>query len=192
MKSFEIKGISLLLLLTSIVGMISCQPTMNVQSSFNRSADFKQYKTFAWYPAEAANNLRTGYDPEVDRRVKTAVEAAFVKKGILPDAANPDILIAFDVALEEKQAENADLAPGFGYGYSYWYGYRFKYDVNGVPNSKSITQYPTGTLIIDLVNPKTNELVWRGVAEGEIEADQTDERDIRGSVSKILSQYPPK
>ncbi len=192
MKNLDQKVKGQLLLLISMFWIISCQPGINVQSSYDRSTDFDEYNTFAWYPAEAASNLRTGYDPEIDRRVKTAVEAELIKKGMLPDAESPNILIAYDIALGNDHQAPDTVSPAFGYGYSYWYGYRFNYDVSSIPDYKTISQYPKGTLVIDLVNPKTNKLVWRGVTQAEIELDHTDESAIRGAINKIFLQYPPK
>ncbi|MFD2246972.1 DUF4136 domain-containing protein [Pontibacter ruber] len=193
MKNIDTKSKSLLLLLASILWAISCTPTMNVQSSYGRATSFDRYRTFAWYPAEAADNLesKTGFDTQVDRRIKTAVEAELVKKGLRPDAEQPDFLIAYDVAVPPGQEANAEFSPGFGYGYSHWYGYRFNYDVSGFPDYRSITRYPAGTLLIDFIDPDTNQLIWRGSAEGEIVPVQTDERKIRRSVTNILLQYPP-
>jgi len=64
----------------------------------------------------------------------------------------------------------------YGYGYG-WYGnYRFL----------------DGTLIIDVIDPATSELVWRGWFSGIIKRDRTiDEKELDKAVKEILKQFPP-
>jgi hypothetical protein len=52
--------------------------------------------------------------------------------------------------------------------------------------------YAEGTLVIDLRDPATHDLVWRGVASEE----KTDAAKIQGKidemVKKSIDKYPPK
>ena len=55
--------------------------------------------------------------------------------------------------------------------------------------------YQVGTLQIDLIDAKTDQLVWRGSAEKVVDTSPTPAQRsaaIREAVSKILSDYPPK
>ena len=69
------------------------------------------------------------------------------------------------------------------YGYSYGPWYNFNYNT-------STTQ---GTLYVDIVDYKKNELVWQGIGKGYIsEKTSKKEEQIKSFVNKILLQYPVK
>ena len=54
--------------------------------------------------------------------------------------------------------------------------------------------YDAGTLLLDLVDRRTNAVVWRGWAEGSLDAaiDEQDrlERNVDDAVAKILARLP--
>jgi hypothetical protein len=178
----------LYLAIVLLIGLSSCLPSIIANSYFDRSVDFQVYRTFAWIEPEAVGTTAnpTQFEPLLDRRVRDAVASELVKRGFRPQAENPDLLIAYDVAV--PQDANAAESPGFGYGY--WYGYRYTYGTTDFPNYRTVDQYMPGTLIIDMIDPGTNQLVWRGIAEGGINPGQTEEKKIRRSIAGILIQYP--
>ncbi|NDK56952.1 DUF4136 domain-containing protein [Pontibacter fetidus] len=180
----------LLLLLTN------CTVGPEISSTYNRSANFRSYQTYAWHKAELPTpTMGNGpaYSPLLDQQLKQAIESELVKEGLRPDEENPDLLIAYDIALSGNQAtgSDTDFAPGFGYGYSYWYGYRYRYNTTALPDYKSVTQLAPGTLIIDLIDANTNDLVWRGWHPAEIDPTTSGGYDINKAVANIMSRYPP-
>lgn len=178
----------LLILLTSLS---SCLPSITASNVYDRSANFAGFRTFAILEPVAVGTSAnpTQFEPLLDRRVRDAIASEMVKKGLTPDAESPDLLIGYDVSI--PQDTNQTTAGGQGNGYSYWYGYRYNYSTEGIPNYRRVDEYPVGTLLIDLIDPVTNQLVWRGSAAGEINATQTEESKIRRSIIAILAQYPP-
>jgi hypothetical protein len=157
-------------------------------SNYDRSVDFQVYRTFALLEPVAANSSADPniYEPLLDRRIRDAIASELVKKGLTPDSENPDLLVAYDVSVAQ---DPATASPDFGY--AYWFGYRFNYTATDFPNYRPVGQYAPGTMLIDLISASTNELVWRGVAVGDINVTQTDESKIRRSIIGILSLYPP-
>jgi hypothetical protein len=180
----------ILLLLTN------CTVGPQISSTYKRSANFRDYQTYAWHKAELPTpTIGNGpaYSPLLDQQLKQAIESELVKEGMRPEEETPDLLIAYDIALPANQAAESDtaFAPGFGYGYSYWYGYRYRYATSGLADYKSITQLAPGTLIIDLIDPTNNELVWRGWYQAEIDPTTSGDYDINKAVANIMSRYPP-
>jgi hypothetical protein len=58
-----------------------------------------------------------------------------------------------------------------------------------------VQQIPVGTLIIDLVDAKAKQLVWRGTARDTIDQDATpEERDknIKNALNKLFENFPPQ
>ena len=50
-----------------------------------------------------------------------------------------------------------------------------------------------GTLIVDIIDADSNELIWRGTATGTVErgSDKASEK-IHGAVYKIMTKFPPR
>lgn len=192
--SYIIKNLALLVPLL-LIG--SCTRIIDVQSAYDPDVRFTPYQTFAWYQAEVPReSLGVGpdFNPLLDLRIKEAIASELVKEGITPAISNPGLLVAYDIAVDPKLAPAAignDVGPGFAYGYSYWYGYRYSYDFSDIPNYKSIDKYSPGTLVIDLINASTNELVWRGAATSNLNPTEIEETRINVIVANIMSQYPP-
>ncbi|MBD1397208.1 DUF4136 domain-containing protein [Pontibacter sp. JH31] len=173
-----------------LIGLSSCLPSFVADTSFDGTVDFQVYHTFALVEPTAAGSSAdpTQFEPLFDRRVRDAVAAELVKKGLKPDAQDPDLLVAYDLAVAQAPAAAAE-SPDFGY--SYWYGYRFNYNTTDFPNYRPIGRYPVGTMFIDLIDATSNELVWRGIVAGDIDAKQTEESKIRRAIAAMLAQYPP-
>jgi hypothetical protein len=58
----------------------------------------------------------------------------------------------------------------------------------------STIHYQEGTLILDFVDPKTDNLIWRGVGKKVVSETTTPEksdREINDAVEKILKKFPP-
>lgn len=57
-----------------------------------------------------------------------------------------------------------------------------------------IYEYEEGSLILDFVDPKTKNLIWRGSGKAQVDSAMTPEsRDklINEAVAKILKNFPP-
>lgn len=192
--SYIIKNLALLVPLL-LIG--SCTRMSDVQSAYAPSVQFKHYQTFAWYQVEVPRQpvgVGPDFNPLLDLRIKEAIASELVKEGVTPATENPGLLVAYDIAVDPKLAPAAignDVGPGFAYGYSYWYGYRYSYDFSDIPNYKSIDKYSPGTLVIDLIDASTNELVWRGAATSNLNPTEIEETRINVIVANIMSQYPP-
>jgi hypothetical protein len=51
-----------------------------------------------------------------------------------------------------------------------------------------------GTLVIDMLDPGTQELIWRGSAEGavlEYDGEAASQEELDGIAARILRDFPP-
>ena len=54
-----------------------------------------------------------------------------------------------------------------------------------------VTQYTQGTLIVDVIDPKTKELLWRGQGIAAVsENEQVYEQDLQKTVEAIVDKFP--
>lgn len=182
------------LLALFLTGCVATTP-VEVSTDFDRNVNFNQYRTFKWFQDKPAAGVDTAYkyNTFLDQRIRRAVEAQLSQKGFTKVEGSADILVAYDVKVITRQSARPDyaFAPGFGYGYSYWYGYRYNYGYNRFSRPMLIEQYKDGTIIIDLVDAKDNQLIWRGWGQMEVNEANISEEEVNKIVTNILAKYPP-
>jgi hypothetical protein len=62
-------------------------------------------------------------------------------------------------------------------------------------STTTVEQIPVGTLIVDLVDAKRKELVWRGTATDTLKPEATAaerEAALSAAITKMLEVFPPK
>ena len=84
-----------------------------------------------------------------------------------------DFVIAYYVTTKNKLN-----VQDFGYGPPSWFGSR---DIR-------VNQYSEGTLMVDFIDAKSNQVIWRGRASGTLEMKGVDKK-ISKSVEKLIKQY---
>lgn len=175
-----------------LLGIVACAALLGGCASgpkiFARqdpSADFGAYRTFGFRAPLGTDEQ--GYSSILSQLLRTAVTREMESRGY-KRADQPDLLVNFHVSTREKvQATSAPAAGGY---YGYRRGY---YGVwGGYPMETTVTQYTEGTLNIDLVDARRNQLVWEGVAVGRIreEARRNLEPAVNEAVAKIFLEYP--
>jgi hypothetical protein len=153
---------------------------MQVRSFVEHGANLGHYHTYAWGPAMA----RSTGDPRLDnnaffdRRVREAIERELPERGLTrATAGTGDLLVRYHASVSQR----IDLGDT-----ERQYAYR------GVDSRAFV--YDAGTLVVDLVDPRTNTLVWRGWAEGSFEGaidnQQWMESRIDDAVARILRTLP--
>ena len=184
-----------LLMAFFLTGCATTAP-VEVSTDFDQNVNFSQYRTFKWFQDKPSANRDSTYkyNTFIDQRIRNAVETQLTRKGMTKTDGNADVLIAYDVKVITRQEARPDYtyAPGFGYGYGYWYGYRYNYGYDrfyGRP--MLIDQYKDGTVIIDLVDAKDNQLIWRGWGQMEVDEANISAPEINKIVTNILEKYPP-
>lgn len=183
MKTIKIIPVLLFFILNS------CGSTIDVYSDFDRTTDFSQYKTYNFHK-KAIEKVQIS---ELDkRRILQAIEAELAKKG-MTKSETPDLWVGI-FTKEREEVDVNQYYDGWGYGWGYGYGWRaygwgYPYYWGGYPRVSTSVE---GTLFIDFVDVKKNELVWQGEGVGYLTQDRTKKEDVINEfVSKILAQYPP-
>jgi hypothetical protein len=158
--------------------------TMNVSSHVERGVDFTQYLTYDWGPADA---LPTG-DPRLDRNpffkdhVEGAVNRGLALKGLTQaaESSTPDLLLHYHANISNRlDVSRSDLE------------YGTCYDDNCAAR---VVEFEAGTLVLDVVDARTNKLLWRGWAQHRV-ADILDNSDLMAeridqAVRRMLERLP--
>jgi len=174
-----LQTISLSLLLVVIV---SCS-SVRVASDYDSTADFSQYKTFAFFKSGIDKAEINDLDK---RRILRAIESELLAKGYTK-SENPDLLVSiFTKSREKVNVYNNNGWGGYGYGWGWnpWYS-RGAYGT-------SVSTSTEGTLYIDLIDGTKKELVWQGMGTGYLtQGREKKEARIKEFVSKVMEKYPP-
>lgn len=155
------------------------------------ATSLRSAKTYAWYqPSPPAQpEYLKGYKLALQAHIVTAIEKTMQTRGFTKVEKNPDVLIAYDVSVsvpvEKDKPEN--FVEGFGYSYAYMSGYRYAYGHSDMPGYRSVDLFKEGTLIIDLINPRSNMLLWRGWAERAL-TPKSGAGAVAKNVEEVLSQ----
>ncbi len=178
------------LLLISALIMVSCS-TVSVNYDYDQEADFATIETFAWRQANAKDDALEA-NPLLKKRVLTSIEKHLVAKGYKKaTATEPDIYVVAHAGIQEKmRVTNWGGAGGYYASpmYGPWWG------TDGYHNRIDVNYYTEGTLIIDIVTAKDNELIWRGAGTGLVKNYKNQEKmqkNIDTYVADILNHFPP-
>ncbi|MBS1767263.1 MAG: DUF4136 domain-containing protein [Acidobacteria bacterium] len=161
----------------------------SVKYDYDVSQDFSRYKTFDLYaPGRQGKGERNG-DSLMDKRIRAAVAAELQTKGFSrEEAADPDFLVACYPIFRTRHYRTTTHV-GFGGGWYRPWGYRV-----GTSFSQ-VHPYREGSLVIEIVDARTNQLVWQGSDEGVLTGLDDPERAndaVASAVKETLAKFPPK
>ena len=171
------------LFLTGLI-LTGCSPSISVTSDYDPASNFNGYKTFAVHE-NPINGSVLEAAPLIKKRVKLAVESEMRKKGFVGTWEDKADLVIYPFAATKDKIHVTEW--GYNYG-GYWRNY---------PTGRNIdvNQYTEASLVLDLVDNKTHELLWRGIGTGVVEPNKSPEEKTKivdEAVKKIMAQYPPK
>ena len=166
-------------LLLAALFLAGCS-SVETHVDYDRAASFSSYRTFAF------KDVRTPDNPISLKRVRAAVTRTLGSRGLTESAGEkPDLWVVLHTRAH-RQTQVTTYNPGWGWGW----GWRGAYW-----NAAYVRQIPIGTLMVDLVDTKAKELVWRGSASRVVDADespQTRDEKVQQAVDKLFDGFPPK
>jgi hypothetical protein len=162
--------------------------------------NFNQYKTFAWGPSDIKTENPIYNSDLINKNIKSTVENEFAKRGIMENEAHPDFLVSFHTYTEKEQSSGSSAYYGYPYFPAFgFYGMRYGWGMPywGMPfggygygGGRGPYTYTKGTLILDIKDKKTDEVIWRGAVSGNVDNVKTLERQIAKGVKAIMKKYP--
>ncbi len=176
------KPIRLLTISILMVVAFGCS-TVSYNYNYDPEVNYTALKTFSWMTVDVQENIHTLNIKRIQKEVNAQLEA----KGCKVTTDNPDFLISMHIAKEEKMDVKA-----WNYAYT---GRAMLYGGSYVGNTQfDVYQYEEGTFILDFVGAQSRELIWRGIAQGEVRNYSSpvkrNER-LDEVVQKVLSNFPP-
>jgi len=150
----------------------------DVRYNFMPGTDFSKYHTYKWVTIQGAS-----YPNQIlDAQIKDAVDSQLAAKGLTKtDGDKADLYIGYQIAVNQQQQWNA-----YGMGGGLRWG--------GMASATSST-INIGTLVLDMYDPTTKQLVWTGNATKTIDPSSNQEKNqknLNKAMQKLLKNYPPK
>ncbi len=163
--------------------LTACASSMSVSSHVEQGLDFGRYRTFAWGPADA---LPTG-DPRLDANpffkdhMQGDVEKGLAARGIALVTSGPsDLQIHYHANISQRMnVRSVDATRAYGN-----------------PADDQISEYEAGTIVVDIVDTRTQRVIWRGWAQDAVKGmlNNSDKMadQIQEAVTRMLARLPPK
>jgi uncharacterized membrane protein len=190
MKVFRVTVVGALVLFA-----ITAAFGMSVKSDYQKTYDFSRLRTFAFKTDRASNDPLTTNTIEAGR-IQSALAAQLEANGFTQSSQNPDFIVAFYATTKEKTSvQSTGLGPGigrFGYGRGFGWGY-------GIPGGGRwrwgygpdiwTTNYTQGCVMADFIDPKNNELVWRGAVTDTVNGIGQSEKQSDQAAKDLVKKF---
>ena len=173
--------------IVSLVGT-GCAKVYNVRTRSAPSVTLAKFRTFQLRPTpeQRGGEWRPrDYDPMLrgsvaNRALRASVKHAFEERGYIDVELRPD----FVVAVYGRSLESVDLTQwpaGFPYAPDWWW--------TGLsPNTMG---YDEGTVLIDVLDPESLDLLWRGSAKATLGPDpQGNALLLETAAAAIIAKFP--
>lgn len=193
----------------SLIVLAACVRA-HIRYDYDVRVDFSKYQTFDWNPElkkEAFNpDIRQEKEPEarpeakredrreprrtatqnrfMDMRMQQSLENELKAKGYrLAQGETPDFYVTYYPIYRER-AYTTTTHWGWGWGWRPWYG--------NVATSQ-VHHYEEGTLVVEIRDAKSNQMVWHGAAVGALtDLDNPEDADevVQREVKRLLERFP--
>jgi hypothetical protein len=162
------------------IALLTCGVAIAQDVKYNSmpGTDFSKYHTYKWVPIEGASHP----NQIVDAEIKQAVDAQLSTKGMTKtDDEKADLYVGYQIAVDQEKQWNA-----YGMGGGLRWG--------GMASATQST-ISIGSLVIDMYDPGTKQLVWTGTASKSLDPSsnqQKNQNNLNKAMAKLLKNYPPK
>ena len=143
--------------------------------------DLTKYKTYAW------SNMASG-NPLANEIVVTSVDSQLAAKGLKKVDTDPELtVVVFGSTHSDIHVSNPSWSPSLNS------------IATGVAVGSQGWLITKGTLVVDILDTKTKNSVWRGTATDTLDRGPTGdkakdaktvEKPIRNAVKKMFKQFP--
>ena len=178
MQANQTRRVCLLAMIVNVLLLTSGTLAQDVKYNFMPGTDFSKYHTYKWVAIEGGGHP----NQIVDAEIKQAVDSQLSTKGLTKtDGDRADLYVGYQVAVDQEKQWNA-----YGMGGGVRWG--------GMASAQSST-ISVGTLVLDLYDPASKQLVWTGNATKTIDPSSNQEKNQKNldkAMAKLLKNYPPK
>lgn len=178
------------ILLLSVLFLSACATSVNVDYAPGTSfAGIKTFKVQA-KPEAIPKDPRVN-SPFMKQRITRAIADHLTVKGMFSVKTSPDVIVKYHMGIkQELESDDSGVSIGIGTASRHSaIGFRYDFPANEIATIENLN------LTVDIVNAKSDQLLWRGSLARRLYAGSTPESNkalINGIVKEIFDQFPPK
>lgn len=163
-----------------VMALFACSvvAAQEVRTNSMPGTDFTKYHTYRWV------SIQGGQHPNqiANQEIMQAVDSQLAAKGLTKsDSDKADLYVGYQIAVNQEKQWNA-----------YGMGGGVRWGGMGSATSSTISN---GTLVLDMYDPATKQLVWTGTATKTLDPSgnqQKNEKNLNKAMAKLLKNFPPK
>lgn len=182
------KKLFLALVLFSTCYISKAQVKVGADKSF--AANISDYKTFAWttdidkIPSDkifvGPNGVLVFNNESVREKIKNAIRYELESRGYKMSDSNSDMLVTFMILEQPGKLRTYNGYEMLDYGL----------DSTRTPENVEMTDVSAGTLIINLIDNKSDKVAWQGYASEALKPDMVnDDTKVKEAVHSIFEQF---
>jgi hypothetical protein len=164
-----------------ILALLACGVTsaQDVTTNSMPGTDFTKYHTYKWVTIQGA----TYPNQILDTQIKNSIDSQLATKGLSKvDGDKADVYIGYQGSIDQEKQWNA-----YGMGGGVRWG-------GGMATATSST-ISVGTLVLDMYDPTSKQLVWTGRVTKTLDSGNNQEKkqkNLDKAMQKLLKAFPPK
>jgi hypothetical protein len=151
-------------------------PAQDVSVDYDKGYDYSKIKTYAIKIETASGN------PLSEKRIVSEVDRALAGKGwTKATSGNADAVVLLHGASETKHNLN-----------TFYTGGGWRWGGMGGTAQTSVQDYTVGTLVVDIFDGASKQLIFRGTASDEL-SDKMDknQKKVAKATDKMFKNFPP-
>lgn len=174
---------SIVVVILLIMALAGCS-LMEVQHQYEPNAPFASYKNFHWIQGMEENKQEEEIDEQLDQQIRGKISEELANKGFNESLTEKaDFLINYQLITQERVAISQKDESFRHLNYRY-------------PTSMNVESYSyrTGSIILDVIDPQSREVVWQGNVYGFVDVHtdpQKQQKRLEKAVKLLLSKFPP-
>ena len=144
-----------------------------VSVNYNHGVNFSQFHTYAW----GGNNTNAIQNSILAQVAQQDINSALQEKGfqMVQEGQSPDLIVTASGGERAQTSYNVWGMRGIGGG------------MGGITPQQNVD----ASMVVSLYNPKTQELIWRGIAQDTLNNNGNKNQEmVNKAVQKMFKQWP--
>jgi hypothetical protein len=174
-----------------LLGLTACAPAPEVQTVVAPEAGLDGLRTFRVVLASSyLGDVLPGetspafLNSTTERELGKEIAAQLERRGYAANDASPDVLVEYGTAVKEE-LDPTDWSFNYLWRPEDWRGW------GPGANDATPAEYAHGAVVIDVVDARTNQLLWRGHEAADPTGDpRVTMRGLDHAVAAILDRFP--
>ena len=182
------------LIAVAVVFGMGCGATAHIEK--DNSVNFSKIRTYAWIGGKDKSLSDRHSNSIIDANLKSTVSNSLHKYGWAEDNRNPDVLLDYNIMVENNVKQQSDPLYTRPYTRYYYNPYSRRivpvyYPSQMVGFQDYEIPYKEGTITLHMIDADTNKLIWQGWSADQVNGNNLTSREVESGVKAILKKFNP-